>query len=363
MKNWELIPDLIDFKTNDTIKRVAVEEIQSFEIPGQIRFESHGLLLDDFSNSTAELTNDSLPIFKPISSLVEVLIKGEVSLYRYKTQKQNKYFIAKKNEELEQLVFKKYISHLGEIEEYKLYLTQLDSSNICSDTSILDQKLKYKKRDLYNQILKFNECSNKKAVSYFDPDIRSLNITLKAGIQFNSHSLFDPGINLITTGSSNFQLDYTFADQSLFKGSIEFEYIIPGHLRNASLVGEFSYQSFNSNEFKSLSSNTNTSPFMSLEYESIEFLLGYRKYFVFGSQIRPFFDLGVLTDWDFDAEYNFENPEFTDLNIVSGFGLRGGVGIRINQFLVHFQYSTPRNLYIPSDSKFRNHSISIGYSL
>ncbi|WP_196892433.1 hypothetical protein [Aureivirga marina] len=157
-------------KSEDSeISKIHQNEAKEFSIYGDVKFVRANVMIDSSSIVLERLSADRNPKFVSKEVYLEVLEEGAVNLYSYIHQKNYKYFIRAKNEEIQQLVYKRYLvintgntlRHRREIKHNNYFKQQLKNYLKCNAISLKKfKKLKYFKKDLREIIKENNQCIN-----------------------------------------------------------------------------------------------------------------------------------------------------------------------------------------------------------
>lgn len=153
-RNWEINPDIISFKEalSESESYYSASELKEFDVnneiyeSGHIRIETSPELINDLSTS---LVMD----FEEHTAFLHAYVRGNKSLYLYKTKKQKEQFYIKKDGLFELLEYKKYTRTREDqeevISENKKYVGQLMVYLRDCDALIPNiQRTKYNLKDL-----------------------------------------------------------------------------------------------------------------------------------------------------------------------------------------------------------------------
>jgi hypothetical protein len=175
-QNWEINPDKISFKRKLTENKTEFKalDIKEFDVNNEI-YESGLIQIETSSNLTNELSTSFAMDFEEHTAFLQAYMRGNKSLYLYKTKKQKEQFYIKNDSKFELLEYKKYIRTREDeevvISENKKYVGQL--MLYLSDCEALIPKIqttRYTLKDLTNLFNNYDSKVQLKSVYKKEPD-------------------------------------------------------------------------------------------------------------------------------------------------------------------------------------------------
>ncbi|MFI1743527.1 tRNA modification GTPase [Thalassobellus sediminis] len=357
--NSRLNPDKFTYKnSNDAEQQIqTIKSVKEFGIYNTSKYIRKTVNIDISSDILSKISNDKNPTLNKEELFLKVLIEGNANLYLFETKSLIRYFYNKGNSEILQLIYKRYKKENEEIisknQEYK---RQLWNNLKCESISINDvNKLDYKKTELINFFIKYNECKKSKYIRFENTEKKDLfNITLRPGFNSSSLSIYEA----ITRNRTD------IGNDSGFRFGIEAEFIINSIKDNKwSVFIEPTYQSYKS---KLEWQGSTQKYFIDVSYTSIEIPIGIRHYFSLNDESKIFINGAILLDLPLNPSIDFNfSPGYLDAQTTFNFAL--GAGFKFNdKYSLEARYLTNRNLlwrYQGWSSKYQTLSIVLGYAL
>tara|TARA_B110000093_G_scaffold178365_1_gene216801 strand:+ start:96 stop:1283 length:1188 start_codon:yes stop_codon:yes gene_type:complete len=350
--DWQNNPTEFEYKLseNSESKKATIKSIKEFGIDNISKYVRSIVNIDRSSENINKLSYDRNPIFKEEELFLKLLIEGKANLYLFKDGNLNRYFFNRENSAIEQLVFKSYNASNNKIDKNNRFKNQLWNNLKCPNFKITKvENLNYKKNDLIDFFVKYNECNGEKSINYEEKQKKDLfNLSIRPG--FNSSSL-----SIQNSVSSSRDTD--FDNELGFRFGIEAEFILPYNKNKWSLIIEPTYQ-----YFKSEKEITNQS--VKADYKSIEIPVGIRHYFFLNENSKIFINGSFIFDLSNDSVIDFESG--TDLEIKTRNNLAFGIGYKHNnKYSLELRYQTSREIlsdFISWSSDFKTLSVIFGYS-
>lgn len=349
--DWENNPIKFDFKTTEQSEKqtLALESVKEFSIYNVSKYIRSVVKIDKSSNSTSLLSNDKNPIFEEEKLFLKVLIESEASLFSYKDKRLLRYFYKINDDGINQLVYKEYVTSNAIIKENTDFRRQLYENLKCDAISMDDVKnLDYKKTELLNFFLKYNNCKEIEFTNFEDkvkPDLFNLNI--RPGI--NSSSLSINNNVLFSTASTD------YGNALTFRTGLEFEFILGFNKNKWAIIIEPTYQ-----YFKAEGPNDTNSRNTDADYQSVELPIGLRHYFFLNDNSKCFVNTSVIYDFVF-------NSSVRNLEVKSDINMAFGIGYNYKKrYSLELRYQNRRDLLtsFPSwNSDYQTTSLIFGYTL
>ena len=293
--------------------------------------------------------------FKKESLLLELLVEGEVSLYKYYSE-DVEYFFYKKENKIVPLEYKVYKTENNKIGKNLNYKKTLRDELKCSSEK-LSYDLDYKEKELILLFKDYHNCQNFKYKIYRNKkDKGKFNLRAKFGIGF---SKIKPPIT--TTNNSN-------NEKNIIKFGVEFEYIFPFNNNKWAAFLESSYHSFDVTNsvitgYGVVPSSGAIVPIYrdyGIKYNSIENHFGVRHYMFLHKKNKIFMNTGLLYDLILNSQIDYSNSDA--ISTVSYF-FGAGYDFK-NKFSVEVRYNSTRDLsrFSPFTTNYNNISLKFGYN-
>jgi hypothetical protein len=296
------------------------------------------------------LSNKRAPEFKEETLFLKVLVEGKASLYQFNDDVISRFFYSNDGVDATQLVYKEY--RTGDIRVINdSYKQQLWNELKCTRLTEADARgTSYSASGLIKYFKKYNE-SEQSSLNVFgeNSDRLIFNLSLRPGVVFSSLSM----ANELTSPH-----DLDFGNNISFRLGFETELVFPFNKNKWSLVVELTYQQFTSE----LQSETNSGY---INYKSIEFPLGVRRYFFMNSNSKMFVNAQYLLDVPIESSVQFSNG-VTELKPKHNGSMVAGVGIKVkSKFSLELRYQGSRQLFNGFtfiDTKYHGVAMILGYT-
>lgn len=340
----------------------TLEDVKEFEMVGIAKFIKQNIKIDISTDDLNLMVSDRNPTFKKEVLFLEVLVKGEASLYSYHDGLRPRLFFQVKNEPIEQLIYKRYLVG-GMVAKNNFYKQQIFKNLTCETITLKEiEKLDYFKNDLEALFHKYNKCVDPNYVSLLKSDNKiKFNLSLRPGLNSS---------NFEFTRSTFINRDYDFGNKQNFRLGLEAELVFPFNNNKWALIFEPTYQYFNATNRFDFQNIPDLSENVTLNFNSIELPIGVRHYFFLSNQAKIFVNASYVVDFSFNSKLeiaNVNNPNRNELEILSSNSLSLGLGFKLkNRYSVEFRHFLGRNLiskYLTFDSNYQTTSFIIGYQL
>lgn len=290
---------------------------------------------------------------------LKTLLEGKASLYYTERENISRYFFKVGDGEIEQLIYKRYLTTPTRIGKNEYYKQQLATNLNCGQISESNfENLEYKSSKLLKIIAAYNKCENSDGIVYVDNLKKpKFNLTIRPGVTFSS-------LSLLKTGDERINFD----NKTGFRVGLEAEYILPFNNGKWSVFIEPTYRNYKTEKEYlyvdfGLFQRTTT---ISINYSAIEFPLGLRHYMFASPDAAFFIDAGILVDIsNLDSKAESSNENSYDLDLSADAGLAFGAGFRYkNKYSLELRYHTDRQFfnYDGVDSVFKSFAIIAGYN-
>lgn len=346
--NWKNNPSSIKYKLigSDEIRSMGIEQLREFSIAGYSKYIRETVPIDLTSTVDTKLEPYKKPSFEDKTILLESLIVGSNSLYRYESGSEVRYFFKTPNTDFEQLIYSKYLSARSEVKENSAYKFQL-SEIMCGemDNSIL-QSIEYEFKDLVGFFQKLNECDDanyevwnssrrqpKKTSFYVSASARSSSLDFKSGGTF-LRSLELKNMPGISAGfNAEVYLPFNKNKWSIFGG----------------LLGR---RLFNQGEVVVVS------------YHTVELVAGLRHYFYLNEDSQIF--VNPIYTYAFNIDAKLEHSTLTNFTFGTNQNFGLGAGYAFKRYQAEVRYEHCRNLtgnFVRINSCFTSISFHFRYKV
>lgn len=354
-EDWLNNPTEFKYKTdlNSEVKTLTINKVKEFGILNVSKYERHIVDIDRSSKKTGEMDNNKNPVFKNEQLFLKVLIEGKANLYYYEDQSLVRFFFNKDLGEVKQLVSKHYLIDAHNWAVNKEFRRQLWITLTCESISMNSlKKIDYRKSDLVQFFIKYNECHNSKFVYYQkkNKNKNAFNLNIRPGIRSSSLVLVDPNGRQIDFGKN----------LTSFRLGLEAEFIFGFNNNKWAFLLEPTYHQFNS--------DIQTASFTQ---KRIEINFGLRHYmYLKNKDVKLFMNASVFYVNSFNAELTERNNSFST-PIDDSMNMALGIGCKYKKRLsLEFRY-LPRGSFFIYDSgdeanwnpSFQSLSIVFGYSI
>lgn len=360
-EDWKGPPSKFNYKLseNGDIKIGNISNIQEFGSGEKFKYVVAKLAVEQSSDKVSDLTTDRNPIFREETLFLKVLVEGNASLYYTIKEGDNRFFYKINDNDLEQLVYKRYITKEKKIGENNRYKQQLSTNLVCTTSNNLNfDKLEYKQSNLINQFKKYNDCLDSEAIVYEKTDYEyGFNLSLRPGVTFGSASIHKAGDDKID-----------FDNKAGFRIGLEAEYIFGFQNGKWSIFIEPTYRNYSAEE-EIVYVNFNTiqkTTLITVDYNSIELPVGARYYMFLNKNTVIFVNAAVILEATvLDSKIDSSNEAGYDLDVKVDAGLAVGVGFKFkNKYSVEARLHTDRNLttYRNINASYKSFSLIAGYN-
>ena len=296
---WKNNPKEFQYKLNNAspIEVGTYNTVVEFGIlSGNTKYVSSTVLIDRSESKARYLSKTKEPEFKKEKLFLKQIVEGDANLYSYADGQLTRFFYASAENQIEQLVYKKYITGINRISENELYKAQLWENLKCGSITLeMIQSLKYNRENLVQFFNDFNTCSDSNYIALNDKPANQqsewFKFGVRAGANFASVEFDDPSNDRLTTD---------FGSQTNLRVGLDFQIILPFNRNKWALTVQPMYHSFSSN----LESSEGSA---SVDYKSIEFPVGIRHSFFLSRSTELFIGSSFVLDFPLNSVFEFEN--------------------------------------------------------
>ncbi|MUP41645.1 hypothetical protein [Christiangramia aestuarii] len=330
--DWNLNPDEFEYKIsgNSQVETAKASDVREFKV-GDFYYVGDYAKIEISSTKSGNLDQKRSPDFEEKNVFLRLLVNGEIDLLEYKTSSKSVFFYRKGDDEIEPLIYKKYLVN-RKILENQRFRQQISNELTCENLNFQIQNIYYTRSDLMSYFTKLNNCINSttpfyvvetgKPEFYFSPVV---------GLGYASLNV-DRGLNAAGTELNG--LEYGLG------ANLEYNFSFNNYKWSA--VGELFYRSFSDEKFVDA---RNYDADLRVNYNSVNFFLGVKHYLFLNTNMNLFLQAGPVIDMPVNSEILFANtnramdPVLEDLDITLGF--RFGVGLDFSKkFHVGMNYES-----------------------
>lgn len=305
---------------------------------------------DISSDKVNDLSSTSAPKWKTKTVFLKVLVEGFASLYYNEdVLGSGKYFFNLNNDEIKQLVYKRYTKKFsGLIYNNNAYKqTLMNAFSKCSSLSLKDfENLNYLNKDLVNLFIKYNKCINIGPVENFNKDFNKadFNLRIKAGVNIYS-SVKIANVRYPRLGAQ-------FEGYTGLRVALEGEVILPTKEKNLGIFIEIArINGFKGTDVIDTPSITRPTQQVILNYNNyFEFPIGIRYYLTLDNAFKISFQAGLAIQLSTDFQLLYEISEDMYSNDASQ-NVFLGASVHYNRFTFESKFNLKNNIV---DSNTRN---------
>jgi hypothetical protein len=334
------------FTEKGATKNIDLSQVEEFAVGG-VKYQKKMFYYDPEAKLDFQQISSSPDYNEQVkTSLVEVLVEGQYSLYRYVEGGVPTFFYSIDGNDLNTLIYKKYLDKNSIIQENNSFVNQLMNQFPDSkfNSKIDFKSIKYRSSDLIDFFTKIN---GKKYVSEKKIDLR---FNLFAGYSIHSMNI-------------DFQtIDYGTQTYNHFTAMPEFEMVFNKYKKNPlSLYVNVKYHKFNKDYIEEFERENLLTL---ISYEALNFSLGTKKYFLANEKSAFYGKFGIGFNTVLDSEvlapiYAW-NIRFLDLSGQT-FGFNVGLGYKfLDKYMVELDYDKGSNTRYYTNNTSVN--FKVGYS-
>ena len=352
--SWSVCPKRLKFKLTETedTKTIDVSELKGFGLENLLKYERHNVVVDVAISKGNYIEKGKAPELITEEFMLQVLVEGEATLYRYQTSSNVKFFYKVNDGKTKLLIHRKYMVTSLKSGFDQSFRYQLQQDLKCKNIGILDiSQLEFKQKDLVILFTKYNSCKNYSFVDYTKSKKKGkFNLSVR------------PGINFSRMNAESIGWRGNFSDkQQSFRLGVELEYLLPWNNRNWSvfLESEFRKYDLNTTFFDSYRDRQ-----IKIKFKSIITTVGAKRYFnVYDNKVKLV--LSGMAHFDVPMSSKMHTDTWGEYPIHARVYPGGGIGLNIkNKFSIEYRVSGNRLFrhYRPT-SAYRNMSIIVGYNV
>lgn len=360
--DWRDNPTTFEYKLtqNTTVQQAHIQSVQEFGINGSAKYIRAVVNIDRSSDQIDLMSNKRNPIYEKEQLFLEVIIEGDASLYKYQEGDLTRFFFQKKDAEITQLVYKRYMKD-GGIATNNYYIQQLLNAFKDQGISMADVRgLDYNQKQLKRFFIDLNEMMYSDYTNYYPKKEQDLfNLSLRPGL--NIHSLT---VNAPPFGDINFDNKYVV---SL---GIEAEFILPYKKNKWAIAVEPTYAYYNAEKEQETSYASGGILITKVNYHLIQLPVNVRHYFFLNDDSKLFANFSHTFNFDKNSTIDFrrkDNSLIRTYEIKSNYSFGIGVGYKYdNKYSIEIRYQTKRDIlaqYLQFHADFQSISVMLGYTI
>lgn len=287
-EGWIYNPTTFRYKIGekDKVQVGLLAEVKEFCIPNLFKYVRDTVDIDRSSDllDDNEMSNSSAPEWHRELLFLKVLVEGNNSLYCYEEVNFMRFFFRVKDQNLQQLIYKKFRPGGGVNFLFnKEYINQLEEISSCKEIDKSKvENINYAEKELKKYFLFINECGGDTSIVYGKKARRWFSI--KPMVGFNICSLKTG--NGIDSSVSNIN----FNKKSSFTAGVEFEFLFPFKGDKWSFPVQVSTLTYTSSGIKTNGSEAN------INYNSVNISGGFRRYFFLSENWKFHLELTYTED-------------------------------------------------------------------
>ncbi|KIC63385.1 hypothetical protein [Chryseobacterium taiwanense] len=371
--DWINSPDNFTYKKdNNSIElKGTPSDIKEFRVYGSPKYISYNGLIDTSPSDLSNLSNQSEPENKNISTFLKEIISGDKNLYSYIGSKSSiTYFYSDSNvSEIKPLIYKKYHPDGNEslVATNESYLQQLKDifNNDPKSLSLISQT-----RYSTNSLVKVFKVHNSQFSENSDEE--AINIK-KVPIKFNLH--IRPGVNFYSPLKTTYIVGSNeFPSTTNFRIGIEAEMVLPFNKNKWAILLEPTYSFYTNKKITAATGNNLYN--MSMDgYSFINIPVGIRHYMYLNEKSKFFLNgqMNLITlrsgkaktiDLDYEG-YIFSQTKLASNQTFRSYSFGAGYNYN-NKYSIELRYNTANNIIDskePQKAKISYTSIILGYNI
>ncbi len=362
--DWKNNPTDFQYKLseNEAPKTAYMKSVKEFGILGKLKYSKSLVNIDRSSENIDDMSSVKNPIFKEELLFLKVLIEGKAALYFYEDENLKRYFYKTDQSEIEQLIYKSYLTPENNVAKNNGYKQQLWLGLVCQSISLKSiENTDYEKNNLVDLFVKYNECTNSSFILFEKKQKKDLfNLNLRPGLNSSSLSIQNSMVNY---------RDIDFGNKTGVRFGIEAEFIMPFNKNKWALIIEPTYQYFKSEkEIIYAQTTTTTSRInVNVDYKSIEIPFGIRYYSFLNPNSKLFFNASFIFDIPLSSSIYADRKQVIDLEGKSQNNLAIGMGYNYNnKYSLELRYGQAREIlgnYAFWSSDYETISLIFGFSI
>ena len=329
-------------------KSISIEDVNEFEIYEKSKFLKRIVNIDRSSDEISKLSDEKDPEFEQRQIFLRVLVEGKPTLYEYVEGNKLRFFYGYENEDIQQLVYKRYKTNSISVATNSYYKKQLWDILRCEEKPIANiQEADYKRGDLVKLFITYNDCSNSEYVEFE----RNQNKIL---VQFNIRpGISSSSLSILREAQSFKNVD--FGTKLSFRFGAEVEFVLPFNSNKWTVICEPAYFRYKADK------KINTiAEGAKVDFRSFEIPVGIRHYFYLNDESSLFVNGSIVFNLS-SSDIEYENAD--DLTIQQSNSFAFGMGYKYKRCSLEFRNALKRTVVPHFDSSLGIMSLIFGYTI
>ena len=343
---WSNNPTEFQYKLTEDSNEIitgTLNSVRIFAIGNHTKYKNVTIGIDKSSNRTASMSKQYEPEFITETVFLKWLVEGSSNLFKYQTNKTQRFFYSSNENKIEQLIYKKFLLNSNTVSLNAAFKKQLYDNLKCEAMSIDDSRfLDYDEHDLIAFFQKYNVCSNSDSKVYEGSKNKGdFNFSIKVGyVSSNLNIKFDSGV------LRDDRLSAELESKSSIRIAAEVEYILPLNNNKWSVFVEPGYESYSASKTYSVGDIASFEQTVSVDYQYVDVPVGVRHYMFLNDDSKLFISAAFVFVLDLSEKIDYEDNNGTrDLLINSSSNLNFGFGFNyLNRFSIEARITTARNI-------------------
>lgn len=329
--DWNSTPTEFQYKLDEQDQAITtnLQQVKEFAIYNESKYQRQTVNTDFSSDDLNLVDYDKTPKYKEEKIFLKVLVQGKATLYQYDKNNLAFFFFQTDSIPVNQLIYKTYKVSEDQVAKNKQYKQQIWMGLKCDNITLKSiENLNYKRNELINVFVKYNECNNTEFTN-FEKKVKgkdSFNLSIRPGIKYSSLSV---------TNEYTSDRDRDFDSKIGFRLGIEAEYVLSFNKNKWALILEPTYQSFKS-EGSAYGKKSE------VNYQSIEIPIGVRHYFFLNDNSKIFINAQYIIEKAFSSEakilFNSYTTDELKVDPKSGFAFGMGYNYK-KKYITELRYS------------------------
>lgn len=303
-EEWSKNPSRFYYKLDaeSETKIATIDMVKQFTIDDSRKYKRATVQISRSSDDFKKLNSQRNHVFEEETLFLQSLMEGNASLYLYKGDDYKSFFYTMEDLEIEQLLYKRYVTENNQIKFNNRFQQQVLNNLVCDDVTFEDiRRLRYDSRSLMRIFKQYNTCKDSDYTVYLNKGKASWNGAVKAGLNLSNFGIKQEGY----PENNEFSLDPNL------RLGMEIELILPLTNNKWSLFSEPTYSQYNAEKdfivFTNQSAPSNPDAqggywvSTSIKSTGIELPFGLRHYIFLSHKSRLFFNAGLSFHYLFNS--------------------------------------------------------------
>jgi hypothetical protein len=268
---WRSNPTGIRCKMSTDAPPAMIEQDSILEFGvGDLKYQRYDIRVDTSSRDIGDLGTTSQPLFRRETALLEVMVEGRATLYRYCKKNITLFFFKVVGASPEPLVFKQYMPESNKMAENTEYIGQLRDSLDCRAPGLPDPgTLHYDGPGLRRFFIAYNRCIQSPFVDHRTKSGKATyHLNIRPGIDFGGLTIAD--------FNSGRKIDFAYGQKTQIRIGAEAEFMLNFDRNKWSALVEPAYRTY----------AANPKPGFHVDYRSIQVAEGGRYYMFVGTRSK-----------------------------------------------------------------------------